>query len=115
MIFNATRAPKVYRIRAARSLDSYGDPVDDWDNPVRERLPRAILQAPSSVEVDGTGKRLVTGERSLYAPYPLDLTAEDRIEVGGEVWRVDGDPIIRQGFAMGVYTTATLVRADRRP
>lgn len=114
MIFTATRGPKVYRLRAAVGVDSYGDPVEDWDAPVRERLYRAIVQEPTTEEVDTSGKRLVTGERVLFSPGALDLTADDRIEVDGEVWRVSGTPKTRQGFAMGVYTSATLTRSERR-
>lgn len=112
MIFTATRGPKVYRLRASQGVDSYGDPVESWDAPERVRLYRAVVQEPTTVEEESPGKRVVSGERALYAPSALDLVSGDRIEVDGEVWRVQGEPKVRRGFAMGVYTSATLARSE---
>lgn len=112
MIFTATRGPKVYRLRASQGVDSYGDPVESWDAPERVRLYRAVIQEPTTVEEESPGKRVVSGERALYTPYAADLLSGDRIEVGGEVWRVQGEPKIRRGLAMGVYTSATLARSE---
>lgn len=114
MLLSLHRGPKVYRLRPGQGVDSYGDPIEDWDNPVRELLYQAVLQEPDTEEEDGAGNRLVTGQRVLYAPRALDLQAEDRVEVDGQLWRVQGDPKIRRGLAMGVYTSATLARTDRR-
>lgn len=112
MILNSTRGPKAYRLRASQGVDSYGDPVEDWDAPERVLLYRAIVQEPDTVEVEGVGKRVVSGERVLYAPTALDLVSGDRVEVDGEVWRVQGEPKVRRGLAMGVYTSATLARSE---
>lgn len=115
VILHAGRSPAVYRLKPGAGTDSYGDPVEDWENPVRERLYRATVQEPRTEEIDSAGKRVVSGERALYLPYASDLAAEDRIEIDGEVWRVEGRPKVRRGLAMGVYTSATLSRAEGGP
>lgn len=103
-------APDVTRLRARPAVDSYGDPVESWGDPLRDLLPGAQLQNAGSVEADAALKRVLVNDRRLFIPYAADLTSEDRVEVLGEVWRVDGDPIVRRGLASSVYTTATLKR-----
>lgn len=104
------RAPSVYRLRPGTKLDSYGDPVESWDTPERTLLRGASVQSVSVVEEEGTVRHVLRGEKTLYAPGDVDLTANDRIEVDGEIWRVDGDPVTRAGLASTVYTTAALER-----
>jgi len=111
VIFTARTTP-VYRLRASQGVDSYGDPVEDWDRPERVLLPGAVVQEPTTEEEEAPGKRVTTGERVLYAPRALDLDEGDRVEVEGEVWRVEGRPKVRRGLAMGVYTSATLSRSE---
>ncbi|QOP65139.1 head closure Hc1 [Arthrobacter phage Phives] len=104
------RAPSVYRLRPGTKLDSYGDPVESWDTPERVLLRGASVQSVSVVEEEGVARHITRGQKTLYAPGAVDLTASDRVEVAGEVWQVDGDPVTRSGLASTVYTTAALKR-----
>jgi head-tail adaptor len=106
------RAPSVYRLRPGSTTDSYGDPVESWDEPERVLLRNATVQSVSVVEDEGVARHIFRGQKTLYAPGAVDLTAADRIEVDGEVWKVDGDPVTRAGLASTVYTTATLERVS---
>ena len=103
-------APVVTRLRAGATTDSYGDPVESWDTPERFVLRGASVQDVSVVEEDGVTRRVLRGVRTLYVPGAADLTAEDRVEVSGEVWTVDGKPEVRRGLASSVYTTARLAQ-----
>lgn len=103
-----TRAPAVYRLRPGTTTDSYGDPVESWDAPERVLLRGASVQSVSVVEDEGVERRIIRGQKTLFVPGAVDLTADDRVEVAGEVWKVDGDPVTRAGLASTVYTTAAL-------
>lgn len=103
-------APTVTRLRAATVLDSDGDPVKSWTVPDRLKLRGATVQSVSSIEEEGGTKRIVQGEKTLFAPGAVDVKADDRIEVGAEIWRVNGVPEVLRGLASGVYTTAALTR-----
>jgi hypothetical protein len=99
----------VTRLRPGTRTDSDGDPVESWSTPDRLKLRAAQIQDGSSEEADGA----TTGEKKLFAPGRVDVLAEDRIEVGAEVWRVNGAPIVRSGLASGLFTTAHLTRLTR--
>ena len=105
-----TRARPVYRLRPATSVDYDGDTVESWDTPTRDRLRGAVVQDVTSTEKDGVVRRLTESERLLLVPGRADLHRDDRVEVGGEVWRVDGDPVTRRSESMGTFTSAQLVR-----
>jgi head-tail adaptor len=100
----------VTRLRAAVTQDSYGDPAESWAQPARLPLKLAQIREVSSDETDGQVRRILTDERALFVPGAPDVVANDRIEVGDEIWRVDGDPIVREGLMSGVFTAATLKR-----
>ncbi|CCQ44316.1 hypothetical protein ARTSIC4J27_240 [Pseudarthrobacter siccitolerans] len=104
------KVPSVYRLRPGAGVDSYGDPVESWDAPERVLLRGATVQSVSVVEDEGTTRHVIRGEKTLYAPGSVDLTAADRIECNGQIWRVEGDPVVRRGLASTVYTTAALER-----
>lgn len=111
MLLTAYRkAVTPYRLRATAGTDSYGDPVESWATPDRLKLKGATVQDVSTVETEGVTKRVIKGETTLFAPGAVDVKAEDRIEVGDEVWRVDGDPAVKAGLASAVFTVATLKR-----
>ena len=110
MILSTPYARPVYRLRAGVTEDSYGDPVESWDTPERVRIPGASVQDVSVVEDNGVSRRINRGERTLYAPGAIDLTKDDRVEVDGEVWQVDGTPEARRGLASGTFTTARLTQ-----
>ncbi|QOP65070.1 head closure Hc1 [Arthrobacter phage Adumb2043] len=106
------RAPSVYRLRAGTKTDSYGETVESWTTPERSLLRGATVQTVSVVEEEGVARHITKGQKRLYAPGAVDLTAADRIEVDGEIWQVDGDPVARAGLASTVYTTAALKRVS---
>ena len=114
MIFttSAYRGEKVYRLRAGEALDSYNDPIESWDTPDRLLLRGADVQAPGSTEAESPTGTTTTAERVLFVPGAPDVRENDRIEVGSQVWRVDGIPAVRRGLAMSVYTTANLRRVS---
>lgn len=112
MILSTPYASPVYRLRAGMAEDSYGDPVESWDTPERVRIPGASVQDVSVVEDNGVSRRILRGEKTLYAPGSVDLTKDDRVEVDGEVWQVDGNPERRRGLASSAYTTARLVQVS---
>jgi hypothetical protein len=113
LLIGASRnTPPVYRLRATEQTDSYGDLVaDDWNDPSRVVLNRAELQSPASTETEGATGTTNSSERVLFVLGTPDLLSTDRIEVDGEVWRVDGTPRVRRGLATTVYTTAKLIRS----
>lgn len=110
MLLTGKSEQPIYRLRAAIVEDSYGDTSEDWRNPGRVPIRGASAQTVSTDETEGVARRVLEDERVLYVPRREDLTAEDRIEVDGDVWRIDGDPIVRRGLASAAYTTAKLRR-----
>jgi len=112
MLLNNYRLPPVYRLRAGITEDSYGDPVESWDVPDKVRLKRAVVQFDQSEEDEDTARRVLRTERVLIVPGRADLTAEDRIEYEGEVYKIQGDPAIREGLAQGVYTLAIITQTQ---
>lgn len=114
MLLTPSRPRYVTRLRATVAEDSYGDPVTSWE--YSERFPfRAEVQAVSSTDAEGSARVILRDERALFAPGAPDLRHDDRVEVDGEVWRVDGDPLtFSGGLASPVYTTATLRRFEAR-
>jgi hypothetical protein len=110
VLLNLTCEPPVYRLRAGVGVDSYGDPVESWDAPDRLILRGATVQDLSTVEDEGPAKRVIRGEKVLFAPGLADVRAEDRIEHRGEVWKVNGDPIVKRGLASAPFTFAALDR-----
>lgn len=112
MLLTPYTLPTVYRLRAGMTVDSYGDPVESWTTPERTPLRGATVQNLSIVEDDGVSRHITRRRKTLYAPGTVDLRKEDRIEADGEIWKVDGDPVIRAGLATTVYTTAELERVS---
>lgn len=104
----------VYRLRPYERVDSVGDTVRSWDTPKRELIRRAQVQEVTSRDTDGNVV-VIDGERRLLIDGPRpDLTATDRVEYDGEVWRIDGKPLTRPGLAMGTHTVAKLIRHETR-
>lgn len=100
-------------LRARAAVDSDGDPVESWTNPQVLQLPHGSqVQDRDSVEEDGAVKRLTTTTRVLYVPGRPIVTAKDRVRIGSEVWRVDGEPTVHRGLRGPSYTTAKLSRVQ---
>lgn len=109
-----SKGSSVYRLRPGTALDSDGDPVESWDSPDRLKLVGAEIQDVSTIEEEGAAKRILQGEKTLFVRRLVDVKAEDRIELDGNQWRVNGDPVKRSGLASGSYTKAALTRISSR-
>lgn len=103
-------AKPTVRLRPRASADSYGDPVLDHSNPTRSRIRGAMVQPRPASEDETPSATSLRDERVLYAVGVVDLTASDRVEVEGAVWRVEATPIVYHGLASGAHTFANLVR-----
>ncbi|WP_144722238.1 hypothetical protein [Cellulosimicrobium sp. TH-20] len=102
--------PLVFRLRPGTRTNGFGDVVEDWSTPERTRLHGAIVQDSNSVELpEGSRVRVVT-RKTLFARGAPGLRATDRVEVDGEVFLVDGEPVVRRPRSRPVYTTADLKR-----
>ncbi|RAX48941.1 hypothetical protein DQ353_12540 [Arthrobacter sp. AQ5-05] len=108
----ASRTPPIFRLRASVTTDYYGDTVEDWENPVKAPLKRAQVQDVETIADDGFTRRVIKGQRLLIVPGAVDLAATDRVEIQGQVWRIEGLPVTRRGLASRVYTRATLTRSE---
>jgi hypothetical protein len=104
------RRDPVYRLIPRTAPDSYGDPVLSWADPDKDEIPGATWEDITSEEDANGNRRLVNNTRQLFVPGRGRLTQADRVEIRGEVWRIDGNPIDREGMALGVYTVAKLTR-----
>ena len=118
MLLTITRPGQqaIYRLRPTEGEDSYGDPVKTWEPPARFRLRGAELQrvavGTAESETERPSGDTLRNVRRLFVPSAASLTAEDRIEADGEVWRIDGKPEVRRGLAMSVYTSAYVRRVE---
>lgn len=114
MILEAANGPLVYRQRARRVADSYGDDVGTWDAPEETLLVRAQVQADklmrtSETETPSSDESKTQGH--LYYSGKVEILETDRIRYGADVWRVEGMPITRYGLGSGSYTHAKLSRS----
>lgn len=107
-------AARVIRVRPVTVADSYGESVGlVWDGRAdRALVPGARVQERSTSDSPALGtpdRRLA--ERVLFAPGVADVEPDDRIEVAGEVWRIDGEVLVKRGISpRSTFTTATLRR-----
>lgn len=118
MLRETNRQSPVYLLRPSETTDSYGEPVYDWATPVRLVIPGAELQRNSTedkdlatgTQTDRLGKMIATGRGPEMLIYSL-VNESSRIEQDGKVWRVTGEPNIKQGLINGnTHLTASLTR-----
>jgi len=116
MLAETNRQDPVYLITPSVKTDSYGDPINDWDNPTLTVIPGADLQHHMTLDKDEadsstthrTGTLIATGPR--IDVYRL-VTDGSRIKQGTEVWRVNGEPNVKVGRMFGnTHLTASLTR-----
>lgn len=84
----------VTRIRAGLIADPYSGEATkrDWPNASRVNLTHVQVAPASSTDVQTSdGTRVVTAVSLWSLAVDLDVLAQDRIEVAGEVWEVDGE------------------------
>ena len=84
----------VTRIRAALVTDPYTGQATkrDWPGASRVNLTHVQIAPASSTDVQtADGTRVVSAVSLWSLAIDLDVVAQDRIEVAGQVWEVDGD------------------------
>lgn len=82
----------IVRVRAGTKAER-GSVMPDWSNPDRLAIDGCLFN-PNSTALDQDGR--VLGLRTgaaLYAPCDADIKAGDRIQVGDDVYTIDGEPL----------------------
>lgn len=84
-------APVIVRIRGnPGGEDEYGDPVTGTED--RTTLAGAFVAPRETSEIDNRGRAGVIVGLTLFAPYETDLRYDDRIEVDGVLYDIEGEP-----------------------
>lgn len=118
MLRETNRQSPVYLLLPRRTTDSYGDPIFDWANPQRVPIPGAEIQRNTTedkdlatgTQTDRLGKMIATGRGPEMLIYS-QVTESSRIEQDGKVWRITGEPNIKQGLInSNTHLTASLTR-----
>lgn len=118
MLRETNRQSPVYLLIPSQATDSYGDPISGWDNPTRIVIPGAEIQRnttedkdlPTGTQTDRLGKMIATGRGPEMLIYS-QITESSRIEQDGKVWRITGEPNIKQGLInSNTHLTASLTR-----
>lgn len=110
MLLNDYRGPAIYRLTPYTTTDSYGDTIETWETPKKTRLLGASAQPVTEVEADGVTKHILKDVKDLFYRSNYKVSASDRILIGTEQWRVEGNPEVRQPLSTGGYGVARLVR-----
>ena len=88
----------ITRIRPGTKTER-GSAVPDWNNPNELEIPECSVQ-PASTGLSQDGRVLgVHDGLTIYAPENADVKAGDRIRYRGEVYTINGDPLIWPGAA----------------
>lgn len=118
MLRETSRQAPVYLLVPTETLDSYGDPVLDFVNVTRVIIPGAEIQRNTTedkdlatgTQTDRLGKMIATGRGPELSIYRL-VDETSRVEQDGKVWRVTGEPNIKQGLInSNTHLTASLTR-----
>lgn len=118
MLRETSRQSPVYLLIPTSGTDSYGDPLPTWSAPTRLHIPGAEIQrnatedkdVNSGTQTDRLGKMIATGRGPEVLLY-RQVTETSRIEQDGKVWRITGEPNIKQGLINGnTHLTASLTR-----
>ena len=111
MLTGLASAP-VYRLRPSTSVDSVGDEVTSWESPTRAAIPRAQFDDRHGTRAaDNSGDR-VASDAWLYIVGRYDITVADRVEYRGQIWRIDGHPVVHVSLATGPLVEARLKRIE---
>ena len=88
----------ITRIRPGTKTER-GSTVQDWSNANELVIPECSVQ-PASTGLSQDGRVLgVYDGLTIYAPENADVKAGDRIRYRGEVYTINGDPLIWPGAA----------------
>lgn len=83
----------ITRIRPGTKTER-GSTVPDWDSASRLEIEDCSVQpAGTSLSQDGRIEGIMDG-LTVYAPEDADILAGDRIEYGGSVYTINGDPLL---------------------
>lgn len=94
----------VTRLRAT-TITQRGSEIPDWSNPDRLAIPGCSMQpAGTSLTQDGRVQGTTDGY-TCYLPPGADVLAGDRIEYGGNVYTINGEPRTWQSPTGRVSTT----------
>lgn len=81
----------IVRVRATPGgVDAYGDPIPGTED--RTDIPDAFTAPRESSELTDRGRVGVIVGLTLFAPYSFDLTYDDRVEVDGVLYEIEGEP-----------------------
>lgn len=99
----------ITRIRPSTTV-SRGSTVYDWSNPDELEIPECSVQ-PSSTTLSQDGRvQGVTDGLTVYAPEDADVQAGDRIRYRGNVYTINGDPLLWPGVARMQHMQLNLTR-----
>lgn len=74
-----------------------GSEIPDWDNASRLVIEECLVQ-PNTTSLSQDGRILgITDGYTACAPVDADIEAGDRIEYNGDVYTIDGDPLLWVG------------------
>lgn len=83
----------IIRIRPGVKTER-GSTVPDWDSVSRLTIEGCSVQpASTSLSQDGRVQGITDG-LTVYAPEDADVRAGDRIEYRGEIYTINGDPLL---------------------
>ena len=82
----------ITRVRPGEKTER-GSVVPDWSTAERLEIPGCNVQpAATALQQDGRVAGISDG-LTVYAPPDIDVKAGDRIEYGGNVYAINGDPL----------------------
>ena len=83
----------ITRLRPSTTTER-GSAISDWSNPDTLVISECSVQ-PTTTSLSQDGRVLgVTDGLTVYAPADADVQAGDRIEYNGDVYTINGDPLI---------------------
>ena len=99
----------ITRLRPSTTTER-GSTVYDWSAPDRLVIDGCSVQpASTSLSQDGRVQGITDG-LTVYAPEDADLQAGDRIEYGGNVYTINGDPLLWPGAGRLAHMQLNLTR-----
>ena len=97
----------VVRLRGTASSGGYGDATLDWANPARKSISGCHWQPVIGEEIS-TDRSAVISRWRWWGPLDADVTDQDRIEVDGIQYRIDGS--VEEWRALGLDHKTALCR-----
>lgn len=99
----------ITRLRPSTKTER-GSTVPDWSKPDELVIDGCSVQ-PTTTSLSQDGRvQGVTDGLTVYAPAGIDVQAGDRIRYGGNVYTINGDPLIWPGAARLQHVQLNLVR-----